>query len=252
MSESLPLADKANRLYNFYMSLSLNLYRLQQIDTQLDRVSQRIGEIQAILADASAVQAVEAQEKAVEADLQTQRKQLHQAEHNVQDQRIKIEQTEAALYGGKVRNPKELQDLQLELAALKRHLGVLEDRQLEVMVVVEDLEAAAAQKHQEFLQVVAKTEEQHAQLRGELTSLEKDRERLNVERQAAENTISSSDLAIYQQLRKSRNVLAVAKIADRTTCGACGASLTPSLLQAANAPTQLARCASCGRILYPG
>lgn len=208
--------------------------------------------MQSALADTTAIQAAESQMSAGQAALQAEYKSLRQAEAHVQDQKIKIEQTEAALYGGKVRNPKELQDLQQEFASLKRHLSTLEDRQLETMLAVEELEAKAAAARQEYFQVQAHSEEQNAQLRGELTRLEQTRERLNVERQAAENTISPADIAVYQQLRKTRSGVAVAKIADRSTCGACGASLTPALLQAANAPSLLARCASCGRILYPG
>jgi hypothetical protein len=37
---------------------------------------------------------------------------LKQSELEVEKQRIKIQQTEASLYGGLVHNPKELQDLQ--------------------------------------------------------------------------------------------------------------------------------------------
>ena len=233
------------------MSQSLNLFRLQQIDTQLDQTIQQLTEIQNLLADSSVVQAAETHRNAAETALKTERKLLQQAELKVQDQKIKIEQTEAALYGGKVRNPKELQDLQHESASLKKYLLTLEDRLLEVMFSVEDLEAEAAAKQQEYLKILAETEEQHAQLRGKQTQLNQVRERLNIERQAAENTLANAEIAIYEQLRKTRSGVAVAKITDRT-CGACGAALTPSLIQAANAPQQFARCASCGRILYPG
>lgn len=233
------------------MSLSLNLYRLQQIDTQLDQTNQRLLTIQALLADTTLLDEVMARKTTSETALLAERKRLQQADRLVQEQKIKIEQTEAALYGGKVRNPKELQDLQLESASLKKHLSTLEDRMLEIMFSVDEQEAEVSALDSEYLNIQAHTEQGHAQLRGEVTSLEQLRERLILEHQAAENVISAADLQIYQQLRKTRNGVAVAKITDRT-CGACGASLTPALVQAANAPTQFARCASCSRILYPG
>lgn len=231
--------------------MSLNLYRLQQIDTQLDHTAQRLQEILLQLNDLSTLQSAEMQAKQATEYLQKQRKALHQAEIHCQDQKIKIEQTEATLYGGKVRNPKELQDLQHESAALKRYLVTLEDRQLEAMLAVEDAEAAAKTADQELSQVRARLEEQHAQLRGERSQLEQSLERLKVERQAAEAIISSQDLAVYLQLRKTRSGMAITKIMDRS-CGACGASLTPALMQAASSSNQLARCPSCNRILYPG
>jgi len=65
---------------------------------------------------------------------------LMQAEGNVHDQLIKIEQTQSSLYGEKSHSPKELQDLQNDLASLKRHLVVLEDLQIEAMIASETTE----------------------------------------------------------------------------------------------------------------
>ncbi|NIM05125.1 MAG: hypothetical protein GTN65_05800, partial [Armatimonadetes bacterium] len=56
------------------------------------------------------------------------------AKHEVEDQRLKIQKTDEALYGGSVANPKELEDLQMESEALKRYLETLEDRYLEAML----------------------------------------------------------------------------------------------------------------------
>ena len=55
---------------------------------------------------------------------------LRVAEAEAEAQKIKIEHTEASLYGGSVHNPKELQDLQRDVASLKKHLTTLEERQL--------------------------------------------------------------------------------------------------------------------------
>src|SRR5687768_18403957 len=65
---------------------------------------------------------------------------LKLSEAEVEKQSIKIEQTESSLYGGRVHNPKELQDLQKDVASLKRHLSTLEERELEAMLVAETTE----------------------------------------------------------------------------------------------------------------
>ena len=56
---------------------------------------------------------------------------LKLSESEVEKQQIKIQQTEASLYGGKVHNPKELQDLQKDIVSLKRHLETFSQRQLQ-------------------------------------------------------------------------------------------------------------------------
>jgi hypothetical protein len=96
------------------MSQSFKLFRLQQIDSVLDKSHDRLKEIDRLLADDSQVRLSEqrlenAKKKRFEAE-----KSLRLAEDNVQEQRLKIERSQAALYGGKISNPKELQDLQQE------------------------------------------------------------------------------------------------------------------------------------------
>ena len=121
------------------MSRPFQLYHLQQLDTQLDGIHARLKEIESALADDSQVSLSREKTTQVNASLQQARQNLRNAEFETQQQRIKIEQTESTLYGGKVRNPKELKDLENEAAALKRHLSVLEDRQLESMLAEEEL-----------------------------------------------------------------------------------------------------------------
>lgn len=233
------------------MSQSSNLYRLQQIDSPIDQTRARIRTIEAALSNNAEV--IQAQEQVDSADqaFQDSQKDLKKAEDAVQDQRIKISQTESVLYGGKVKNPKELQDLQNDVASLKRHLATLEDRQLDAMLSLEDNEQKyklAVQKKEETL---ASTTEQQAGLRGELTQLQKTVERLEIERRVAANAVNPDDLIVYENLRQSRRGVAITKVSSQA-CGACGALLTPALIQSAHSSNQLTRCTSCGRILYAG
>jgi predicted nucleic acid-binding Zn-ribbon protein len=247
----IPLVIQAFRLYNRTMSQSSNLYRLQQIDTLLDQAAARLEEIEKLLSDRSALILVEENYKASQEALQTESKKLTQAENEVRDQRIKIEQDESSLYSGKMHNPKELQDLQNEVISLKRFLVVLEDRQIEKMISMEEAEAAAQSAKVDFENAQAKMIEQQAQLNGQKSSFLRDKERLDIERQAACEALASKELDLYNQLRKQKKGIAVTKIVDRT-CTSCGATLTPAVVQAANAPNQIVRCTSCSRILYPG
>jgi predicted nucleic acid-binding Zn-ribbon protein len=233
------------------MSRPFKLYRLQQIDSQLDWTKKRLREIEAALKEDEALRQASANAQQADEALVNARKALRRAEDQVSQQRVKIEQSEAALYGGKVRNPKELQDLENEVAALKRYLDVLEDRQLEAMLVEE--EALSEQRV-----AAGKLEEQRAQfdqrskeLLVEKEGLLKDIDRFMGERQAAASSISSQDMDIYTQLRKQRRGIAVAKVTDKA-CSACGTTLSAALLHAARSPDHINRCDTCSRILYAG
>lgn len=233
------------------MSQPFKLFRLQQIDSHIDQVLGRLREIQAALNDKAVLNEAHQGFDEAETNLAAARKTLHRAEEIVNGQHIKIEQTEASLYGGKIRNPKELQDLQNESAALKRFLDTLEERQLEALIAVEDLEKVSKEKAIALSKVTAESEALDQKLGKEQANLTQELKRLEGERQASASSIPTDDLELYERLRQLRRGVAVAKV-NVSVCSACGSVLNPALLQAARSPNHLARCDSCGRILYSG
>jgi predicted nucleic acid-binding Zn-ribbon protein len=233
------------------MSQIFKLFRLQQIDSQLDGAHARLNEIERLLSNNETLRQAQTAAESSAKRLQEAQKDLRRAEENVSSQRIKIEQTEAALYGGRVRNPKELQDMQLEAASLKKYLSVLEDRQLDNMLAVEEAENEHQAAADQLSAVETQSIQENASLLGEATRLRQEVERLGLERQAIASSIPDDELRLYEQLRQQRRGVAVAKIKDNC-CSACGSTLNASLLHAARASGQITRCDSCGRILYSG
>ena len=233
------------------MSQPFKLFRLQQLDSQLDRARARLTEIETTLSQDEVLRQAQVEADNAAADLAVARKSLRHSEDNVAQQRIKIEQAEAALYGGKVRNPKELQDLQNDTAALKRYRSVLEDRQLEAMMAEEDALANSSAAIARLEKVRSDSAERDALLLSEKFRLLQEVNHIEEERQAASASIDASDLALYEKLRTQRRGIAVSKITNKA-CSACGSTINAALLDAARSPNQLSRCDVCGRILYLG
>ncbi len=233
------------------MSQISNLYRLQQIDTQLDSSNNNLQMILRELNNISDVDNTLGMVTQAEEHHSTITKKLREAEDKSYDTRVKIELSESSLYSGKIQNPKELQELQNELASLKRLMITLEDKQLEAMMELEDSESKLMWANEELHEAQKKHIEKNAKLNGEQTKLLSQIERLEAERKATLPTISPSELVLYEQLRKNRNGVAVAKIVSRA-CNACGTTLTAALVQTTQSTGQLVRCPTCTRILYPG
>ncbi|MEZ0396174.1 MAG: C4-type zinc ribbon domain-containing protein [Anaerolineales bacterium] len=231
------------------MSKMLNLYRLQQTDSQIDRVRARLQAVQDLLENDQAIRQQAEDHRRAKERLHTCQADVRQAEAAVQEQRIKVEQTEAALYAGKIHNPKELQDLQNDVAALKRRLTALEERQLEAMLALEQAEQDFAAAEQTWQTAQAEWSQKTGSLRDEQTTLQKEFEKLTTERAGIVQTLSQEYLLLYEQLRSERRGVAIAGIADNA-CEACGAQLTPAQAQAVRLAAQIIRCPSCGRILY--
>jgi hypothetical protein len=186
---------------------------------------------------------------AAEEKLRNAERLLKLSEQEVEKQRIKSQQTEASLYGGLVHNPKELQDLQKDVASLKRHLETLEERQLEAMVTAETAEQELQQVRLELENIISNRGAQFRDLNDESDGINKDIEKLSSERNAVMKDIAAQAVVIYDQLRKQRRGVAVATISDGS-CAACGTALTQSHQQNARSATQLFYCPSCGRVLY--
>jgi predicted nucleic acid-binding Zn-ribbon protein len=231
------------------MNLTFSLYRLQTYDTQLLKSKKRIHEIEQILASdtevAAAAQVISEAKVALEAvDLA-----LQELAEQVQAKQIKAELTHTALFDGKGRSPKELQELQAEEEALKRNLAKLEDEQMSLTAqhdaAVEALKAAET-AHQDTLN---RKLAENSLISGEKSKLEAEIPGINAQRHALMAPLAADMVEQYQALLRAKQGRAVAMIDDEC-CDACGIELSAFEIQKVKSQSILAKCKSCGRILY--
>lgn len=231
------------------MSAALGLYRLQQVDSQIDQIRARLKVIDATLQNDIELRAAMEHFTAADTKHASAERELKMSDAEVEKQRIKIQQTEASLYGGAVQNPKELQDLQNDVASLKRHLDTLESRELDAMAVVETAESELKSATVVLEKVKASRSSQNSDLTKEIETLQKNLVRLESERKAVSENITADFFILYDQLRQQRRGIAVTTLSD-SSCAACGTTLTPSQQQSARSTSQLFNCPTCGRILF--
>lgn len=233
------------------MSEIFKLYRLQQVDSQLDQVNDRLAEIEAILGNDEEIQAAQAiLEKTTKNRIEYEKK-VKFAEEEVREQQIKVEQNQASLYSGSIKNPKELEDLQLEAEALKRQLSNLEDVQLDQMELLEEGKSAEGNAEYDLENLSKKKQRTQGELMLEQKELLLDQTRLVQEVEAASNNLSAEELRTYSKIREKKNGVAVAKV-DSNSCSACGNQISQAQLQIARQGDSIVRCSSCKRILYVG
>ena len=231
------------------MNNALTLYRLQQVDSRLDQIRARMEAIQSALENNAELKTARDKLAETQTGLDQLEHTLKQSETNSADQRIKLEQIEASLYGGRIQNPKELKDLEQDVAALKRRLAELEDLQLEGMLAIEKAHAELDNAHTDYNVVHGQVISQNASLQSEHDSLQKERERFQAQRLATVSGIDANSLDLYESLRIKRRGQAVSAVSDNS-CEACGAALTPGHAQSVRISSQLVHCPMCGRILY--
>ncbi len=225
------------------------LYELQTLELTLLRAQRRLAEIDALLNDSAAVsQARAARDHAAE-QLKPLRAQARALEADIRATQEKSQQTETTLYSGSVTNPKTLQDMQHEVEALKRRRSELEDQLLEVMIKIEEAEAAleAAEAALEDAQREALT--QHGNLMHERDALTAKAAALAAQREAALAHVDAASLKLYNAI-KPRRANQPVSVVDGLTCSACGVEQTTMLVAEARNSDKLVTCSNCGRILY--
>ena len=233
------------------MGRSKTLCQVQQYDTQIDNASKRIREIDAILGENKLLDDALKIQSDTEHVLTGKKKVLASAEVVVGDHSLKIDQNQKKLYSGSITNPKDLEDLQLESVSLNKYLSVLEERQLEAILEMEEAENDFNSASSEVAVIKSKMESEHT----ELTTEKKDLGHSITEVAAQKGSFLSSndipDLQTYLSLRKSSGGIAVTLMIS-SSCSSCGANIPSAIAQEARSPVKLAFCPTCKRILHPG
>jgi predicted nucleic acid-binding Zn-ribbon protein len=228
-----------------------HLYQLQKLDSQLDLIGNRLSEIHLILSGDKSIQLAEAEIAIKEKVLGDLRNNLQSVEKSIIEKRLKIEQSESSLYGGGIKNPKELQDLQNEIESIKSIIHTLEDTQLSLMFDVEIALKELVNSKESMDRIRNQVFTSHSQLTAEINRLEQDAAKLKQERTAVMEQIPLEVHNLYKNLREKKKGIAVSLVEDQC-CSACGATLTPAECQSAKSPNGFTHCTSCGRLLYAG
>jgi len=231
------------------MTIAADLYALQEIDSaveatkaSLTAVEEQLGESEELIAGR---QAVEEGRDALEGVSKQQR----ELEWQVDDLRPRLSDVEGKLYGGSVRNPKELGSMQEEANILRGQLRRREDELLDLMVRVEERQTALREAEEALTEVEGRWRQDQKELTSEKEKLEGELAGLEERRRQQSGLIEARVLALYDNLWERRQGRAVAKV-ERGMCGGCRISLPMTVLQKARSGMDVVQCVSCERILY--
>ncbi len=233
------------------MSRTLKLYKLQTIDTDIDRRRIMLIKIGKLLEGNSDVANAKAKRDEAADALKAVEKQRDDIRHERQQQEAKRTASDKRLYSGNVKDPKEMQDLQAQIQSIGSHLETLEERQLFVMEEIDTAKDAADAAQAAFEKVRDSYATEQSKLTAKKQSLESDVEKLRIARVAAAKALPSEDKDRYLKLRKLKKGVAVSKI-ENGACNACGTSLASGALQKVRSSSDISNCPTCGRIMHTG
>lgn len=229
------------------MTEGADIYRLQSLDSEGDKMQTRLAEIKAALGESQALK--QARQALEHAQAQVKKWTLKQRDMELEIQGLadKTSYSEQRLYSGAIKNPKELTDLQAEVASLHQRRQRQEDDLLEVMIEREEAEATHTQAQQRFKEIQANWEIQQANLSTEQATLQQKLAEIEQARVELTPKIDAGDWATYQNLRRRKGGLAVTQLSG-DACGACGISVSPNLKWQLR-EEGLCYCNNCERII---
>jgi uncharacterized protein len=232
------------------MSRISQLFDLQQIDSSLDRRVARMRQIDEQMVDSPELIAARAAHQEARALLAGRQAVLKRLSYDAEDVSTRLKTQEKRLYGGTIKNPKELSQVQEEVDHLKTRIRTLDDSILEAMLEVEEAETLAASASAELLKNEQDLTQFQAGLVEEKDKLTEQAKVLQVKRQRGVADIPWADLQAYERLRRAKGGVAVAGVL-KGLCGGCHVSVPAHVLRTARGSAEFTPCPSCGRILYP-
>lgn len=224
------------------------LYRLQELELDILERAKRIKAINTQLEDDAALREVEAENEEAQAALESAEARVRDMELEIASAVDKRQSAEARLYSGEVTNPKELQDMQMELEALTRRRSVLDDELQRLNSERDELRDKADAADSRRQSVRTERELESKDLLEEKQNLTDTVGQLLARRKTSVDAIPQQVFQTYNSMRAAKSNRPVAVLKDKA-CTICGIEQNYIVITAINRGDDLVHCQSCGRIL---
>ncbi|HJU57462.1 MAG TPA: C4-type zinc ribbon domain-containing protein [Actinomycetota bacterium] len=227
------------------------LLDLQRIDTQIDRLEQRRGQLEAgeeLSAARKEMQEAEARLGEIRLAVDAVTSESTRLEHEIESMNAKLAAEEKRMYDGSIANAKELEALQHEISNLKERRFRAEDDLLEQMVRREALDSRAKVADAEVREARTRVDALGGDSVRELQQIEADLIARRGERNAIVPEVDDELLELYDDLRRQKHGVGAAAIVDGV-CQACHEKLSAVELDRLKRTDGVKRCEYCRRIV---
>lgn len=229
------------------MSLAGQLYKLQQLDLELQKKQQELNEVENQLSDNKALVVAKSKVASQKEQLEDAKRKQKSSEWELEDLQEKVRQIESKLYSDTTKDPKELVNLEKEVKGLKSQIRTKEDALLGLMSQVEEIEAKVKTTAEEVERLKREWEQRQETFGPRKSEIETVLAKLRGDRDGLAQQIDSEAFNIYERIRLTRGQ-AVVKV-ERGRCLGCHITVSTSQWQKAKAG-DLIQCNNCSRILY--
>ena len=230
------------------MTVARALYEVQTIELDIIERSKRLKSVNAQLEDDELLRQAKDSFAVADSALDESSKLVRDVEIQIEAVEAKHKATETRLYSGSVGNPKELQDMQMEVDSLTRRRAQLDDQLLQFMIARDQASHDLEESRQVLEEITGQYEQQQHDLIKEKSALSREIERLMTRRKSAIAKAPGAALQTYNSMRRAKGNRPVAVLKDKT-CTICGIAQDNTILAAIDRRADIVNCSNCGRIL---
>ncbi|MCX2923000.1 zinc ribbon domain-containing protein [Streptomyces sp. NEAU-W12] len=172
------------------------------------------------------------------------------AEQDVDQVRQRAARDQKRLDSGAVSSPKDLENLQREIASLAKRQGDLEDIVLEVMERRESAQERVGELSERVTSVQSRIDDATARRDAACAEIDGEAATVTKERAVVAGSVPADLLKLYEKLREQQGGIGAAKLYARS-CQGCRQELAITELSEIRraAPDTVVRCENCRRIL---
>ena len=225
-----------------------NLYELQRIDTEIDKIKALRRELPL------EVQDLEDEIAGLETRIENLKVELGELDKTSSTRKMDIKKAEEAIkkYSEQldnVRNNREYDALSKEIEFQKLEIELQEKRIREAQKAKAEKEALMEESKKRYEDKVSDLEAKKGELNDIINETHKDEESLQTKSEELAATIDERLLTAYRRIRSNaRNGLAVVTV-DRDACGGCFNKIPPQRQLDIRSRKKIIVCEYCGRIL---
>lgn len=225
-----------------------NLYNLQQIDTEIDKIKILRGELPL------EVQDLEDEIAGLETRIENLKAELGEVDKTALTRKLDIKKSEELIkkYSEQldnVRNNREYDALSKEIEFQKLEIELQEKKIREALKAKTEKDAVMEESKKRFEDKMADLEAKKGELNEIINETHKDEEALKNKSEQLAATIDERLLTAYHRIRSNaRNGLAVVTV-DRDACGGCFNKIPPQRQLDIRSRKKIIVCEYCGRIL---
>lgn len=225
-----------------------NLYELQRIDTEIDKIKTLRGELPL------EVQDLEDEIAGLETRIENLKVELGELDKTSSTRKMDIKKAEEAIkkYSEQldnVRNNREYDALSKEIEFQKLEIELQEKRIREAQKAKAEKEALMEESKKRYEDKVSDLEAKKGELNDIINETHKDEESLQTKSEELAATIDERLSTAYRRIRSNaRNGLAVVTV-DRDACGGCFNKIPPQRQLDIRSRKKIIVCEYCGRIL---